>query len=130
MTSVVLDASAMIAFLRGEPGADSVAKRFSGALISTMNYSEVLKKTIEVGGSADTVRVHMSALPISIVAFDIEQAVSTAALYPLVKPIGLSFADRACLNLAIRHNAVVLTTDKRMGETSAPVKVQLIRGKH
>jgi ribonuclease VapC len=130
VTSVVLDASAMIAFLRGEPGADKVGKRFPGALISAMNYSEVLKKTIEVGGSADMVRVHMSALPISIVPFDVEQAVSTAALYPVVKALGLSFADRACLNLAIRHGAVVLTTDQRMAETAAPVKVSLIRGKH
>lgn len=130
MTSVVLDASAMIAFLRGEPGAESVSKRVSGALISTMNYSEVLKKTIEVGGSADAVRVHMSALPISIVPFDLEQAVSTATLYPLVKSVGLSFADRACLNLGMRHGAVVLTTDRRMTQTSASVKVELIRGEH
>ena len=130
MTSVVLDASAMIAFLRSEPGADSVAKRVNGALISTMNYSEVLKKTIEVGGSADAVRIHMSALPISIVPFDVTQAVSTAALYPLVKSQGLSFADRACLNLGIQHGALVLTTDKTMAQTSAPVKVHLIRGEH
>jgi len=130
VTSVVLDASAMIAFLRSEPGAEIVGKRISGALISTMNYSEVLKKTIEIGGSTDAVRVHMSALPISIVPFDIEQAVSTAALYPLVKSGGLSFADRACLNLGIRHKAVVLTTDKNMTKTSAPVKIHLIRGEH
>jgi ribonuclease VapC len=58
VTSVVLDASAMIAFLRSEPGADIVGKRVCGALISTMNYSKVLKKTIEIGGSADAVRVH------------------------------------------------------------------------
>jgi ribonuclease VapC len=130
VTSVVLDASALIAFLRNEPGADVVRKRVSGAFISTMNYSEVLKKTIEVGGSPDAVRTHVSALPITIVPFDVDQAVSTAALYPVVKPLGLSFADRACLNLGIRFDAVVLTTEKSMARTSAPVKVRLIRGEH
>jgi len=120
----------MIAFLRNEPGADVVRKRISGALISTMNYSEVLKKTIEVGGSPDAVRTHVSALPITIVPFDVDQAVSTASLYPMVKPQGLSFADRACLNLGIRFGALVLTTEKGMAQTSAPVKVHLIRGEH
>ena len=52
-------------------------------MISAMNYSEVLKKTIEVGGSADAVRAHVAALPVAIVSFGTEQAVSTAALYPL-----------------------------------------------
>lgn len=95
-----------------------------------MNYSEVLKKTIEVGGSIDIVRVQIGALPIKVVAFGAEQAVATAALYPLVKAQGLSFADRACLALGIAQAADVLTTEKKMAEIDAPVKVVLIRESH
>jgi PIN domain nuclease of toxin-antitoxin system len=130
VTSVVLDASALIAFLRNEPGADMVRQRLPDSIISAMNYSEVLKKTIEVGGSIDAVRMHVNALPVSIIAFDIEQAVSTASLYPLTKPLGLSFADRACLALGIRSQAAVLTTEKKMAAVKAPVKVVLVRGQH
>ena len=46
MTSVVLDASALMALLRSEPGADIVAKSLKDAVISAVNYSEILKKTI------------------------------------------------------------------------------------
>ena len=46
MTSVVLDASAVIAVLRSEPGADIVRSALSDAVITAVNYSEVLKKTI------------------------------------------------------------------------------------
>jgi PIN domain nuclease of toxin-antitoxin system len=45
VTTVVLDASALIALLRSEPGADQVAKSLKDAVIS----AEILKKTIERG---------------------------------------------------------------------------------
>jgi len=130
VTSVVFDASALIAFLRGEPGAEVVRERLVGSIISAMNYSEVLKKTIEVGGSADVVRAHVGSLPIRIDSFSASQAVATASLYPLAKPHGLSFADRACLALGIQENAEVLTTEKNMAKTDMPVRVMLIRGNH
>ncbi|MGD9721468.1 MAG: type II toxin-antitoxin system VapC family toxin [Pirellulales bacterium] len=130
MTSVVLDASALIAFLRNEPGADIVRDRLRGSSISAVNYSEVLKKTIELKGTADEARVRIDALPISIVPFDVEQAVGSAALYPLSKPHGLSFADRACLALGISCNVDVLTTEKDMTEVDVPVNVVRIRGEH
>jgi len=69
-------------------------------------------------------------LPIRIESFAAEQAVSTAALYPLAKAHGLSFADRACLALGIQEEAEVLTTEKKMAKTDIPVKVVLIRGSH
>ena len=120
----------MIAFLRDEPGADIVRSHLRGASISTMNYSEVLKKTIEAGGSPDAVGAHVRGLPVAIVPFDVEQAIGTAKLYPVAKPHGLSFADRACLNLGIVMNAPVLTTEKSMLRVDAVVQVQLIRGEH
>ena len=49
VTSVVLDASALMAFLHSEPGGDIVWQALPDALISAVNYSEVLKKAIERG---------------------------------------------------------------------------------
>jgi len=130
VTSVVLDASAFIALLRREPGMEVVHKHLANAIISAVNYSEVLKKTIERGGLLEPVNAYVRNASLEIVPFDAEQAVAAAKLYPLTKPLGLSFADRACLNLGIRYGATVLTTEKSMSKTPAPVTVLLIRGKH
>ena len=74
MTSVVLDASALIAFLRGEPGAEVVRHVIAGSSISAVNYSEVLKKTIEVGGMAGFGDAQVGTLTINVVPFDEQQA--------------------------------------------------------
>ena len=130
VTSVVLDASAFIALLRREPGMDVVRKHLANAVISAVNYSEVLKKIIERGGSCEPVDAYVRSASLEIVPFDAEQAVSSAKLYPLTKPHGLSFADRVCLNLGIRLGAIVLTSEKSMAQTPVPAKVRLIRGEH
>ena len=53
VTSTVLDASALLAFLNSEPGADIVRGVLHDAIISAVNHSEVLKKTIERNSSAE-----------------------------------------------------------------------------
>ena len=53
VTSTVLDASAMLAYLNDEPGADIVFAAFKDAVMSAVNLSEVLKKTIERKGSPE-----------------------------------------------------------------------------
>lgn len=126
----MLDASALIAVLRGEPGADVVRKHLPDAIISAVNYSEFLKKTIERGAAVDIAVAHLRNLSFRIVAFDEDQAVASAALCAKTKPHGLSFADRACLALGILHGVPVLTTEKAMSQVELPVKVRLIRKSH
>ncbi len=130
MTSVVLDASAFIALLRREPGMDVVHKHLSKAIISAVNYSEVLKKTIERGGSPEPVDAYVRSVSLTVVPFDAEHAMSSAQLFLLTKPHGLSFADRACLALGVRSKMDVLTTDQKMAKVKLSVKVILIRGHH
>jgi len=130
VTSVVLDASALIAVLRCEPGAGVVRKHLPEAIISAVNYSEILKKTIERGGSAEMAQAFVRNISLRIIPFDEEQAVASAALYPKTKPHGLSFADRACLALGVLKGYPVLTTDKDLVLVDVPIKVQMIRGQH
>ena len=133
MTSVVLDASALLAVLNLEPGADIVEKALADAVISAVNYSEVLKKTIERCQSIDRVSALMNGWPIPVIPFDETLAAASAALYPPTKQHGLSFADRACLALGIQRNCRVLTSERRMSLVVLPIKVKLIRdhdGKH
>lgn len=130
MTSVVLDASALIAVLRSEPGADLVRQHLPEAIISAVNYSEILKKTVERGGSSDLARAFIRNISLKIVSFDEVQAVASAALYEATKPHGLSFADRACLALGVASGLPVLTTDRSMALPKLPIKVRVIREKH
>jgi ribonuclease VapC len=90
VTSTVLDASAMLAYLNNEPGADIVfAASFDDAVMSAVNYSEVLKKTVERqrlarAGCVDIIR----DLAVAIIPFDEAHAEAAAALYPDTKPFG------------------------------------------
>lgn len=127
MSSVVLDASAVLAFVLEEKGSDVVESRMNGALMSAVNYSEVLKKSIERGGSAGVTRVLISRAQIEVVPFDEPQATVAAALFSTTRDKGLSFADRACLALGIEMNAVVYTADQRLADSGATVEVKLIR---
>jgi ribonuclease VapC len=127
VTSAVLDASALLAVLNCEPGADVVAAVLHDAVISAVNYSEVLKKTIERNGSAEQVAHIIRDLAVAIVPFDERHAAATAALFPETKPFGLSLADRACLALGLQQRATVLTADGKWKLVKLALKVKLIR---
>ena len=129
MTSVVLDASAVLAFVNGEPGGELVAPKLLGGLMSAVNYSEVLKKSVERGGSAQVARLLLQRAQIQVVAFDERHAVEAAALVASTQAFGLSFADRACLALGVLTNAAVFTADQDMAKVSLPVEVIMIRNR-
>jgi ribonuclease VapC len=103
-----------MALLRAEPGSDTVAKALNDAIISAVNYSEILKKTIERGGDSEPVAAFIRSLSVAIIPFDESLAVSSAGLYLQTKEHGMSFADRACLALGIQRRAVVLTSERKM----------------
>lgn len=127
MSKVVLDASSLLAVLLQEPGAEVVERRVSGAALSTVNYSEVLKKAVEKGGTLEDAASVVRSLQLEIVPFEEWNARDAARLYPATKDKGLSFADRVCLSLAIELDAPLYTADKRLAEVDVPVDVVLIR---
>jgi ribonuclease VapC len=130
VTVVVLDASALLAVMNHEPGADIVRASLVGALISTVNYSEVMKKTIERSVAVGKLHELVKTAALDIIPFDIQLAEASADLYPETKHLGLSFADRACLALGLQRKCRVLTSERRMGDVSLPIKVKLIRNAH
>jgi ribonuclease VapC len=123
----VLDASALLAVLLQERGADVVEPRVAGAAISAVNYSEVLKKAVEKGGTLDGAASVVRGLQLQIVPFEEWSARDAARLYPPTKDKGLSFADRACLSLALELGARLYTADKRLADVDVPVDFTLIR---
>lgn len=125
--SVVLDASALLAVLRNEPGKDVVAKRMEGAAVSSVNYSEVLKKSLERGGTLEETRALLYTLRLEIVPFDAALAESAAGLWPATRELGLSLADRCCLALGLYLNRPVLTADRGWKRLKCGIEVINIR---
>jgi PIN domain nuclease of toxin-antitoxin system len=126
-SSVVLDASAVLAVLFAEVGADAVIGQLPGALISCVNLAEVVTRAVDEGKPLeDTIR-QIDRLPIVIVAYDTEQAHVTASLRHATKPRGLSLGDRACLALAIVRQLPVLTGDRDWRKLKLDLDVRIFR---
>jgi PIN domain nuclease of toxin-antitoxin system len=130
--SAVLDASALLAMLRHEQGAERVAAVVSGgALISAVNWAEALSRLVQVGG--DPHEVAAQALPrgdggqLALVPYDDDQARETARLRPQTSSLGLSLADRAALALARLRRLPVLTTDRAWRSLHLSIKIEVIR---
>lgn len=129
MSSVLLDASAVLAVLHQEPGGEQVAEVLHGATMSAVNYGEVLKKTIEFQGSATKVELFLAHQRLVIVPFDQRQAKRAAEIYPVTKHLGFSMADRACLALGLELGIPVWTAERKFVDCGLSVAIELIRGR-
>ena len=114
----VLDASALLAYLADEAGAELVADAIAGgATISTVNLAEVLSMLAARGGDPAAVAGDLTSRglldgAITVEPFTTADSIETACLRPLTRSAGLSLADRACLALARRLSTPVLTADQ------------------
>lgn len=127
MSGVVLDSSALLAFIHGEPGGDVVAAVVGDALMSSVNHAEVVTKLVERTGSLDVARVALGIANVDVVDFDRSQAEHAGLLVKQTRSRGLSLGDRACLALAAREAAPVLTADRIWATLKLDVEVRLIR---
>lgn len=130
--AVVLDASAMLAFLRNEPGRERVARALAGAAaVSALNWAEVMARLIDLG--ADPSEIVARALPptgsgtVEVVPFGDVEARESAKLRARTRSLGLSLADRAALALALTRGLPVLTADRAWKSLRLPVKIEVIR---
>lgn len=127
MAKVVLDASALLAFVTGEPGGEIVADAIGDAVISTVNFAEVVTKLVDRGASVDGARDVLGIAEYGIVEFDRGQAEATGALIAKTRKRGLSLGDRACLALAQRERIPALTADQGWADLDVDVDVRLFR---
>jgi PIN domain nuclease of toxin-antitoxin system len=127
VTKVVLDASALLAVLQLEAGADVIADRLGHAHISVVNLSEVVGKLIDGGASLDAARRIIGVLTLSIEDVDEAMAYAAAALRPATRKAGLSLGDRMCLALAQRMAVPALTTDNVWHGLDVGVEIRVAR---
>lgn len=113
--TVVLDASAMLAFVQGEPGADTVAEVLeAGAVCGAANWSEVAQKVRSANRDWTLVRALLESY-----AVDVEPVVADDAEWAAARwrpGEGLSLADRLCMALAERLDVDVVTADTTWGD--------------
>ena len=130
MSRIVLDASAVLAVLNGEPGADVLTQKaelLENAVLGAVNAAEVQGKLISKGMRSEDAWTATSAAAQEIVDFDRQQAKIAGSLLPQTSSLGLSLADRACLALAIALNAPVYTADRKWKNLSVGIPIRMIR---
>ncbi len=124
---MVLDASAVLALLQAEPGADIVTAALPKAAWSAVNASETVAKLAERGMKGKAIQAVLAMLALETRPFDAAQAYESGLLRPATRALGLSLGDRACLSLAQTLGRPVLTADRAWARIDVDVQVRLIR---
>ena len=126
MTDVVLDASALLALLKDEPGGPKVAEVIASSRMSAVNYAEVVSHFIHAGMPSPAVDAMLRPLPVAIVAADAELAGVAGRLRAVTAQAGLSLGDRFCLALALRHGLPAWTADRQWSTVSGSVGADVL----
>jgi len=122
----VLDASAIIAMLRGERGAAKVAAAIAGARVSSVNYAEVVSHFIHAGMPEQQVDAMLDPLPLTVVPTDKALAQIAGRLRASTAEAGLSLGDRFCLALARRDGLPAWTSDQNWKKVADAVDVKVV----
>ncbi len=125
----MLDASALLCLINGEPGAESVQRILKDCTISAVNVAEVIAKRIDFGDAYAQLVKDISDLDLEIVNMDFLQAALSGQMRAQTKSAGLSLGDRACLALAKHTGATALTSDQAWLSVADElgISIQLVR---
>ena len=129
MTAIVLDASALLAMLRDEPGGEKVAGALIGSRMCTVNLAEVMSHFVHNGMPPHEVDAMLRPLPVTLVDADAELARIAGHLRATTAEAGLSLGDRFCLALALRDGLPAWTADQQWASVAETIgaKVKIIR---
>ena len=125
--ATVLDASALLAMLHAEPGGDAVQELLPTAVISTVNWSEVVQKALDRKVEVQGLRQDLEALGLKILPLTVDQAERTAYLRAETRHLGLSLGDRACLALAAELGVPAVTADRAWKDLALDIEIRVAR---
>jgi PIN domain nuclease of toxin-antitoxin system len=128
MNKVVLDASAILAFLQRERGADILTNEvLDRAIASTVNLAEVQTKLVKGGFSTDEAWEQTLSVVTAAEPYIDLHAKTAGSLITTTEKYGLSLGDRSCLALAIALNAPVYTTVQAWRNLKVGIPIHVIR---
>ncbi|MER3444706.1 MAG: hypothetical protein C4331_19390 [Meiothermus sp.] len=125
---VVIDASAILAYLQNEEGAEAVEAALEAGVISAVTFTEVLGKLIGKGVPANQAEADLEELGLEVVDYGQELARAAAYFYARRSPYNLSLGDCAVLALGEHLGLPILTGEREWAKLPGlRVKAQLIR---
>jgi PIN domain nuclease of toxin-antitoxin system len=128
MNEVVFDASAVLALLQQEPGAEKLTEEIRiNAVASTVNLAEVQSKLVKKGVPPERAWANTLSAIAKAEPFTSRQANIAGSLIAKTEKLGLSLGDRACLALAIALKAEVYTTEQIWKGLKVGVPIHVIR---
>ena len=125
MSVTVLDASALLAMLRGQAGAKKVEGALTEASMSVVNMAEVASHFHKLGMPDEDVAAMLHPLPVTLIAADGGLAWEAGRLRSLTVEAGLSLGDRFCLALAKREGLPAMTADRRWKEVADAARMHI-----
>jgi ribonuclease VapC len=128
MNEIVFDASAILAILQHERGAERLTVEMRmNAVISAVNLAEVQSKLVKKGHDPEEAWVDALSTTAEVEPFTGEHARIAGDLISKTEPYGLSLGDRSCLALAIALGAPVYTTEQVWRNLKVGVPIHVIR---
>jgi ribonuclease VapC len=128
MNEVVFDASAILAILQNERGAEKLTIEIrENAVVSAVNLAEVQSKLVKNGHDLDEAWEDALSTMTEVEPFTADQAKVAGSLIAETSKFGLSLGDRCCLALAIALKAPVYTTEQAWRNLKLGVPIHVIR---
>ena len=124
--TIVIDTSALMAFIKREPGGDRVGPRIHEGIVSSVIFAETLSKLALQGFDDEAARADLLAAGLTVEPFGPDDVPGVVRLHSLALR-GTSLADRFCLALALDRNLPVLTAERPWADLGLPLQIELIR---
>jgi ribonuclease VapC len=127
VNNVVVDASAILAAIKDEPGGRQAALDTRGGRISALNYCEIASYLAERGSSQEDIERLFAPFELTVEPFDRVRAMSAGLLAAIAKRRNISLADRACIALAVELGLPAMTGDRAWADLDVGLEIRLIR---
>ncbi len=125
--SLLLDSSAVLAAILGEPGGEIAFAAATEGAISIVNFCEVCTRLVQDGFSADAAQAQVRRFDLKLLPFTEQHALRAAALRPVTSHLGLSLGDRACLAHGLVDRKIIVTADRDWAKLDLGIDIRLIR---